>query len=534
MKFGAVPTGQAAGLILAHSVLAGTKRLKKGCVLSDADIAVLAEAGVSEVTVAILGADDLQEDSAARQVGQSLLGANMSMTEPVAGRVNLVAGVDGVLLLRPEIIIAVNSLDEAITLAVLPNFARVRRGMLLATVKIIPYGVARHSVEAAVAAAGADAITVAPFQSKTYDLILTRTPGLKDSLLDKGRKAVQTRAATLGWVMRSCATVDHNRQAVAAALTDCRADIVLIFGASATSDRRDVIPAGLIEAGGEVIRFGMPVDPGNLLVLGRNAGQMVVGLPGCARAPTLNGADWVLERLAADLPLTNDDFAKMGLGGLLKEIPDRIQPRALRKSGNDLVPAVLLAAGASSRMGGENKLLRQIEGVPLLRRSAETLLAANIGECVVVISPDAPAHRQALEGLNVTIVEAADAGLGMSASLRAGVGAVPDDAKAVLVALADMPDMTPDAINHVIKAHDAGKGRLIICPVDDNGKRGHPVLFDRRFFENLQEQSGDRGARDVLHAVPEVVYEVRMDAIVTRDLDTPQDWRDWEEANSEG
>ena len=71
----------------------------------------------------------------------------------------------------------------------------------------------------------------------------------------------------------------------------------------------------------------MPVDPGNLLVLGDLRGQPVIGLPGCARSPALNGADWVLERVACGLDITDDDIAGMGVGGLLKEIPLRPQPR---------------------------------------------------------------------------------------------------------------------------------------------------------------------------------------------------------------
>ena len=529
MKFGRVPCAEAGGLILAHSVQAGAARLQKGSVLSDADIGALLAAGIAEVTVAALEADDIHEDRAAQLVARSLQGWHTSLTEPVAGRVNLVAAVDGLLSVKPDAITAVNGVDEAITLATIPPFARVRKGALLATIKIIPYGVSRQSVEAAVAAAGTGALNILPFKAKTFDLILTRTPGFKASLLAKGERAVRTRAASLGWVMQSCVTVDHNRKAVADALTASGADIVLILGASATSDRQDVIPAGLVAAGGEVLRFGMPVDPGNLLVLGLRAGQMVVGLPGCARAPAQNGTDWVLERLGAEVPVTDRDFAKMGLGGLLKEMPGRIQPRALREAAKGRVSAVLLAAGASRRMGTENKLLRRIGGVPLLRRSAQTLLASDIDECVVVIPPEGAEHRQALDGLRVTITEATDAGLGMSASLRAGIAALRGPVSAVLVALADMPDLTPDILNSVIKAHDPSAGRLIICPVDDSGQRGHPVLFDRRFLENLQDMSGDRGARDVLCAVPEAIYEIRLDAAVTRDLDTPQDWADWEQ-----
>jgi molybdenum cofactor cytidylyltransferase len=323
-------------------------------------------------------------------------------------------------------------------------------------------------------------------------------------------------------------TGDHNPQAVARALAESDADVALVLGASATSDRRDVIPAGLVAAGGEVVRFGMPVDPGNLLVLGRKHGQTVIGLPGCARAPALNGADWVMERIAAELPITNEDFADMGLGGLLKEIPDRIQPRALHVVSKRCMAAVLPAAGASRRMGGENKRLRHIDGVPLLRRPAETLLASGIDHCVVVIAAGATDHRRALEGLPVTITEAVDAALGMSASLCAGVAALPDEAVAVLVALADMPDLTPEDIIRVIEGHSPDKGQLIVCPLDDMGRRGHPVLFDRRYFEILQNLSGDNGAREVLRAVPDAILEVQVGAAVSRDLDTPQDWADWD------
>lgn len=528
MKFGTVPTSEAAGLILAHSVQAGAARLKKGCILRDADVVTLLGAGIAEITVAEPQAGDIHEDRAAHLVADALRGPHISLTAPLAGRVNLVAASDGILSLRSEVIKTVNRIDESITLATLPDFARVRKGMLLATVKIIPYGAARQSVEAVLAESGSDVLSVLPFVPKTYDLILTRTPGFKESLISKGTLAVQARADALGWSQKTCVTVNHDRQAVTSALSQCRAEVVLVLGASATSDRLDVVPAGLIAAGGEIIRFGMPVDPGNLLVLGRKRGQMVIGLPGCVRSPTLNGVDWVMERIAADLPVTNDDFAEMGLGGLLKEIPDRIQPRALKKVTKPRMAAILLAAGASSRMGGENKLLRCVDDVPLLRRSAETLLAAGIDHCIVVIPANSFEYRQALEGLPVTIIEAADAARGMSASLSAGVAALPSDAVAALIALADMPDLTPEDIIQVIEGYDARKGHLIVCPLDDTGRRGHPVLFDRRYFENLQDLTGDTGAREVLRAVPDAIVEVHVGAAVSLDLDTPQDWADWD------
>ena len=102
---------------------------------------------------------------------------------------------------------------------------------------------------------------------------------------------------------------------------------MLILTGSATSDIDDVAPSALRAAGGQIERFGMPVDPGNLLFLGARDGQDVIGLPGCARAPALNGADWVLSRIVCGVPVSDSDIAGMGVGGLLKEIPTRPQPR---------------------------------------------------------------------------------------------------------------------------------------------------------------------------------------------------------------
>src|SRR5262249_57563189 len=103
--------------------------------------------------------------------------------------------------------------------------------------------------------------------------------------------------------------------------------LVLIFGASAIPDRRDVIPAAIEAAGGNVEHFGMPVDPGNLMLIGSAAGRAVLGAPGCARSPKENGFDWILARLLCGLPVRRSDITGMGVGGLLMEIVTRPQPR---------------------------------------------------------------------------------------------------------------------------------------------------------------------------------------------------------------
>ena len=105
-------------------------------------------------------------------------------------------------------------------------------------------------------------------------------------------------------------------------------DALIAFGASAITDRRDVIPAAIEAIGGRIERFGMPVDPGNLLLLAERHGMPIIGAPGCARSPKENGFDWVLQRVLAGVPIHDADIRAMGVGGLLMEIASRPQPRA--------------------------------------------------------------------------------------------------------------------------------------------------------------------------------------------------------------
>lgn len=326
MKFGPVPLAKAEGTILAHSLRVGGTLLRKGTCLGPQDIARLGDAGVSHVTSATLETGDLPEDEAARRIACRLEGRGLRLGPATTGRVNLIAEGDGLVRVDAAAITAMNSVDEGITLATLADAMRVEANQLVATVKIIPYGVAESAVAAAADALGKEPIRFHPFTGGKATLILTRTPGFKPGLLEKGEAILRQRIEALGYMLNRVQTVEHDTACVQEAL-DSQADLTLILGASATSDRRDVVPAAVVAEGGEIECFGMPVDPGNLLFLGTLNGRPVVGLPGCARSPALNGVDWVLERVAAGLEVTRADIAAMGVGGLLKEMPDRPYPR---------------------------------------------------------------------------------------------------------------------------------------------------------------------------------------------------------------
>lgn len=530
MIFGELGLDDAAGAILAHSITIGGKRYGKGRVISDADITAFRSAGLRAVIAARPDKDDLVEDDAAARIAAALADGvpHISTSAPFTGRVNIFAEDHGLLRIDADAVNAANAVDEAITIATLPDNTRVSPRQMLATIKIIPYAAPAKAVaDVRKSLAGAGALRLHPRRVGTASVFLTRTAGMKDKLVDKGAAAVAARLSALGVEGGAPVVTPHETGALAAALKDARGDIIIVLGGSATADRRDVAPAAVEAAGGRIERFGMPVDPGNLLFIGDLDGRPVIGLPGCARSPKLNGADWVLERVVSGLAVTGADIQAMGVGGLLKEIPSRPQPRAGAPApGRPFTSAVLLAAGASRRMMGKDKLTEQIGGQSLLRRSAERLLASGADEVVVVLRPEDTARRAALEGLAVRQIQNPLAAEGMGASIRAGMGAISPKADAALIALGDMPDLTAQDHDALIAAFDPEEGREIIRAATPGGAPGNPVLFGRRFFESLRALEGDEGARHILAAHGDLIRMVTVAGADT-DLDSPEDWAEW-------
>jgi molybdenum cofactor cytidylyltransferase len=332
VRFGRVPVDQAAGLISAHAVRGGGAVLRKGAVIAADAAARLAEDGVREVVVAALEPGDVGEDAAAARLAGCLAGANLRAETPFTGRCNLFTTAAGVLRVPREAVDAANAVDEAVTVATLPPFKPVAAGEMVATVKIIPYAVPGGVLALACAAAGEGALSVSAYSRRRVGVVSTRLGGLKETTIERTLRVLAERLAPTGAEIVHEARVPHAEGAVSDALVEAidgkGADIALVFGASAIADRRDVIPRGIELTGGRVEHLGMPVDPGNLLLLGARGSVPVVGAPGCARSPKENGFDWVLHRLLADIAITRADIVALGVGGLLMEIVSRPQPRA--------------------------------------------------------------------------------------------------------------------------------------------------------------------------------------------------------------
>jgi molybdenum cofactor cytidylyltransferase len=523
VKFGPCPVDDAAGAILAHSVKSGDLRLRKARRLTSDDIAALNAAGVETVTVARLDPGDVSEDEAAARIAAALRIENAEIRAAATGRANIHASATGVLAVDKTMIDALNAIDPSITIATLADYSSVERGQMVATVKIIPYAVAGAQVEAAERLAGrGPAFTVHAFTPMRVGLIQTELEGTKGSVLDK------TAVLTAARLSRSQSSVveerrtQHDTAAVAAALKalSTGSDMLIVFGASAVSDDDDVIPAAIRAAGGRVERTGMPVDPGNLLVVGELGGKPVLGAPGCARSPKTNGFDWVLDRIAAGLQVGSADIAGMGVGGLLAEIPSRPQPREAKRKPRVTIDAVLLAAGRSSRMGTHNKLLALFDGEPLVRRMAARIGAAGVAEGVVVLGHQATKIRDALGDCGLRMVENPDYASGIASSLKSGIRALPGNADGALIVLADMPEVSAADIGKLTDAFGARHGQAIVRATA-SGQRGNPVILPRALFEAVESLQGDTGARHIVENSDLEIVDVEIGEAARIDVDTP-------------
>ena len=532
MIFSAFALADAEGVVLAHSHRTPGRVLKKGLVLDPESIKALAESGAPSVIGARFEPGDIAENPAAERLAQALAITGLSRGKAGTGRVNVHADSTGLFTVDSVRLDAINAISESLTVATLADQTPVVAGFMVATIKIIPFAVQETllaEVEALIALAGVP-FALHPFRRLTVGLVLSALPGLKASVIEGTIAATEARVASLGGRMLPALTCAHAEAPIAEALLALRRDgaqILLVAGASATVDRRDVGPAAIVRAGGRITQFGMPVDPGNLICLGEIDGIPALVLPGCARSPKANGIDFVLRRIFAGLDVGPGAIRRMGVGGLLKDTDARPLPRARAAGkpepmvGRAGVAAIVLAAGQSTRMAPYHKLLvADRGGKTMIARTVDNVLASGARPILVVVGHRADDIKAALGGRPVTYVSAADYASGLSASLKAGITAVPPEATGALVCLGDMPLVTGRMIDRVIAGFDSDEGRGIVVPVHQ-GKIGNPILWDRRFFPDILALSGDSGARKLLDSHAEAVAEIDLgDDAVLRDFDT--------------
>lgn len=520
MKFGRIPLADAKGSILAHSLTIGGKRVRKGTIVDAGLIGLLEAEGISDIIAARLSDSDAGENEAAAAIAGPLSGNGIRADAASTGRVNLFAEIDGLFTASKAVVDAVNAISPDITLATLPDFTRVSRGRMVATVKIIPFATDKAAVSRAVECA-AGAMALKAFTPTDVALVQTTLPGFQQKLIDKTVHVTEARLAMMGSRVSETHVCAHDADAIAALVREAagRTGMVIVFGASAVADADDVIPHSIRIAGGRVERFGMPVDPGNLLVLGSVGDVPVLGAPGCARSPKENGFDWVLGRLLAGIPVTYDDIGRMGVGGLLDEIIIRPQPRAQEKTDGLAVKAVVLAAGMSRRMGKTNKLTAEFDGKPLVSYPVKAANEAEL-ETLVVLGHEKDAVADALSGLDYVAVDNPDFAVGMSTSFRAAARELKDAADGVIVMLADMPGVDAGIVRALVERFRESNGTVVVRAAH-NGKPGNPIVLPAALLERAEHLSGDVGARHLIDASGYDQVLVEAGPAALHDIDTP-------------
>ena len=523
MRFGPVPLDEAEGARLAHSLRVAGSTIRKGRTLGPEDVQALRRAGIDRVAVVRPEKGDLHENRAAATVAAGLAGSGVACTPPVNGKVKVYALAPGLAAVDERRVREFNAAGESVALATLTPFSRVERGQVLATLKVLPLVLSRREADA-LAPCLLPSLSVAIFRHFSVGLLQTRVEGTKDSLLAKTVTATKTRVESLGGSLVAVRCCGHDESAVAEAISGLRRfglDLLLVIGASATTDRRDCVPRGIEVAGGEVERLGMPVDPGHLTVLARCGETAVLVAPGSARSARRSSFDLLLERFAAGEPIDYAGVAGLGVGGLEKVLRTTPDPDE-DAHGVSPVAAIVLAAGQSRRMGALNKLLAEVDGAPMLARVVGEALESNVRGVYVVTGFERSRVEAVLAGRDVRLVHNPDFEHGISTSITAGLSALPADVEGALICLGDMPAVSAEVLDRIIAAFDPGRG-IEVCVPTCCGKRGNPVLWSRRFFAEIRRIRGDVGARHLIGEHAEVVREVPIDdASILLDVDSPE------------
>ena len=359
----------------------------------------------------------------------------------------------------------------------------------------------------------------------------TLLPGLKPSVMDKTRRILEERLKPAGAASRREVRVPHEsgaaRRRASPALrrrtpssSSSSAPRPSPTGAT-SSRRRSRLPAGKVQ------HFGMPVDPGNLLLLGELDGRPVLGAPGCARSPKENGFDWVLQPAARrTCRCTRDDITGMGVGGLLMEIVSRPQPRepaaergAPARSRPSSSPPASRAAWAARTSSSRASTASRSSGASSSTRCSKSRASS----VIVVTGHEAELVAAALAGLDVRIVHNPDYAEGLATSLRRGLAAVPDERGR----RGGLPR------RHAGR-HERGDRSADRCVPTASEGRPHRAADRRtesaaircsgraRSSPSCRTSTGDIGARHILGENEEAVVESRSERPRRSIVDTPE------------
>jgi molybdenum cofactor cytidylyltransferase len=330
MFFGEVKTEDSENSILATSMILDENNLKikikKGTIINKKIITLLLKNKIKYITCAKLEEADIDENIAVHKISQKIIckkNANLKLSESHQGRCNILSKINGLLKFDTQKLLSINSITDEVGLATLKPYSLVKKNQIIASTKAIPFAINKKLLKK-IEKASVECLQVLPFQKMNVHLIQTKNNHTPAKILNKTILVTEKRLLGLGLDNFIDKTCDHNIKSLSDNINSSineGADIILVFGISAICDVNDIIPLSLRENKGTVIRLGMPVEPGNLMLLGelKKSNKIIpfIGMPGCARSQKENGVDWILWRLFCGLSVSNEDINNMGNGGLL-------------------------------------------------------------------------------------------------------------------------------------------------------------------------------------------------------------------------
>ena len=536
MKIEHLDPKESKGSILAQSYNLSERKLSKGTLVSKAIVELLNKENIKTILCAVPHENDMDEDAAAEAISNAIDRNRLFAEEASTGRVNFRTPALGVVRYNRELIKKINLVDESIAFSIVEHNQLLAKNDLIATLKIIPFFVSKIYVERVVALLSKHEIfKIHRLEEKKVGFIQTYYAWQKRSIFKATSNVTRSRLDALGCLLEKETLIPHDHESLCSEIKsslDSGAQVLLISGASAITDRSDYIPKAILSVGGEIIQYGLAVDPGNLLLIGQIGNTTIIGMPGCARSPKLNGFDWVLQLLMANIPITKEELADMGAGGLLMEIASRPLPRALSKSVNKRekrIMGVILAAGNSTRMGKDNKLLRNVGEASLIRNTAVEMLNSDVDSCSIVLGYQSDKVAEVIKDLNIDLILNPFWQEGQASSLKAALNTLDDTYSDLLIMLGDLPGVKSRHINRVIEEHLLTNNRRSKITIPSfNGKKGNPVIWGRSFFPDLSNLEGDVGGRALFNHHPAAINLLDMDdpAVVT-DTDTPEDFENF-------
>ncbi len=541
MKIELLDPNKSGGSILAQTYNLSVKTLSKGTHVSEDIVELLNKENVKTILCAVPHKGDIHEDSAAETISKAIDASQLYAEEASTGRVNFRTPALSIVRYNRELIKKINLIDESIAFSIVEHNQLLAKNDLIATLKIIPFFISKIYVERVVSLISKSEIfKIYRLGEKKVDLIQTYYDWQKRSIFKATSNVTSSRLNALGCSLQKETLIAHDHKSLCSEIKssiNSGAQVLLISGASAITDRSDHIPKAILSVGGEIIQYGLAVDPGNLLLIGQIGSTTVIGMPGCARSPKLNGFDWVLQLLMANIPINKEELADMGAGGLLMEIASRPLPRALAKSAKKRekkIMGIILAAGNSTRMGKDNKLLRNVGGASLVRNTAVEMLKSDLDSCSIVLGYQSDKVAAVIKDLGINLILNPLWEEGQASSLKAALNTLDTSYSDLLVMLGDLPGVTSKHINKIIEEHLLTNNRKSKITIPSfNGKKGNPVIWGRSFFPDLSNLKGDMGGRALFSQHPAAINLLDMeDPAVVTDTDTPEDFENFLNNNS--